>query len=300
MARSRYPRDAGLTARMGITMLLLAVLFGAFITALIFAGVSLLGVVVIAVLVVCVQYFFSDRLALLAMKARVVERSEAPELHAIVDRLCALAAMDKPRVAMSPSPVPNAFATGRNQRVAVLCVTAGLVERLNEVELEAVLAHELSHVAHHDVVVMTVAGFLGIAAGLLIRLSFFGGMLRGGRRGNVAAVLALVMVVSLVIYAASFLLTRALSRYRELCADRSAALLTGNPANLASALVKVSDEMSRIPTRDLRSAQPVNALLFSPAVTSGVSFSSLFSTHPRLERRLDQLARLDAQLHRHP
>lgn len=296
---SRYPRDIGLSLRMSATMLLLAALFAAFLTALIVVGVSLVAVVVIAVAIVGAQYYFSDRIALFAMRARVVERSEAPALHAVVERLCALAAMDKPRIALSPSDVPNAFATGRNQKVAVVCVTNGLLRRLNEAEVEAVLAHELSHIAHRDVVVMTIAGLLGIAAGLLVRMSLFGGMLRGGRRGNVAALFLLVFVAALVVYVISFLLTRMLSRYRELCADRSGALLIGNPSTLASALVKVSGEMTRIPMRDLRAAEPVNALLFAPALAPGLSLSSLFATHPSLNRRLDQLARLDAELHGH-
>ena len=300
MARSRYPRDVGLSVRMGGTMLLLVVLFGAFLAALVLAGVSLVVVVVVAAGIVAVQYFFSDRLALAALHARVVDRSEAPELHAVLDRLCGLAAMDAPRLAVSPLALPNAFATGRNEKVAVICVTDGLLRRLDERQLEAVLAHELSHVAHRDVVVMTLAGFLGIVAGLLVRASLFGGALRGGRRDNLAALLAGVLVVSVVAYAVSFLLTRALSRYRELSADRAGALLVGDPGALASALVALSEDAVRIPTADLRAAEPVSALLLVPAIGHRAGLASAFSTHPSLERRLEALAALDAELRAHP
>jgi heat shock protein HtpX len=251
------------------------------------------------------QYFFSDRIALYAMRGHEVSPQQAPELHQLVDRLCALADMPKPRVAISDSDIPNAFATGRNQKHAVVCVTTGILRRLSEPELEAVLSHELSHVAHRDVAVMTIASFLGILAGLVVRYSFYAGAFGGGgwgrsndNRDNSGAVILLVVLASAIVYALSFLLTRALSRYRELSADRSGAILIGRPSTLASALVKVSGEMARIPTRDLRAAEPLNAFFFAPALAPGFSFSSLFATHPPLQRRLDQLARLEAQLGR--
>jgi heat shock protein HtpX len=213
--------------------------------------------------------------------------------------------MPKPRVAISDSDIPNAFATGRNQKHAVVCVTTGILRRLSEPELEAVLSHELSHVAHRDVAVMTIASFLGILAGLVVRYSFYAGAFGGGgwgrsndNRDNSGAVILLVVLASAIVYALSFLLTRALSRYRELSADRSGAILIGRPSTLASALVKVSGDMARIPTRDLRAAEPLNAFFFAPALAPGFSFSSLFATHPPLQRRLDQLARLEAQLGR--
>lgn len=300
MPRTRYPADVGLSVRMGVTVSLLAALLAGFLTALVLAGVSVVVVVLVGVAFVVVQYLFSDRLALASLRARVVSREEAPELHAVVDRLCALAGMDPPRVALAPVLLPNAFATGRSQATAVVCVTEGLLRRLDERELEAVLAHELSHIGHHDAVVMTVAGFLGIVAGVLVRTSLFGSALRGDRRSNAAALVAAVFVVSVLVYALSLLLTRALSRYRELSADRSGALLVGDPGALASALVKLSEEASRIPTRDLRRAQPIDALLLLPAVHHGPLADSLLSTHPSLERRLTQLAALDAELRRHP
>ena len=187
-----------------------------------------------------------------------------------MDRVCALADMPKPRVAIAQSPMPNAFATGRNADKSVLCVTTGLMNRLNTEELEGVIAHELSHVAHKDVQVMTIASFLAIVAALLVRFSFYGelfggGRGRGGNNSNAFPILAIIMLVSIVVYAVSFLLIRMLSRYRELAADRSGALLTGQPSALKSALVKVSGDIARIPTRDLRAAQPLNAFFFAPA-----------------------------------
>jgi len=218
-----------------------------------------------------------------------------------VDRLCALADMDKPRVAIAPTELPNAFATGRNSKHSVLCVTEGILRRLDKDELEGVLAHELSHVAHKDVQVMTYASLLAIVAGLLVRFAFYSELFGGGRRssndGNAAMLIPLIMVVSALVYAISFLLIRLLSRYRELAADRSGALLTGNPAALMSALRKVSDGIARIPTKDLRSAEPLNAFFFAPALKpSGQSVANLFSTHPSLQKRLEELAKVQAQL----
>lgn len=297
----RYPKDTGLSVRMGVTMFLLLLLYVAFVAALIAVGVTLVTVVVLAVGIGAVQYFFSDRIALFAMGGHLVTPQQEPRLHGTVDRLCALADMSKPRVAIAASDIPNAFATGRSPSSSVLCVTTGLLRRLDEQELEAVLAHELSHVAHRDVAVMTIASFLGIAAGLITRFAFYAGMFGGfgggGRdnnEGDSGAIMVIaVIAVSALVYVVSFLLTRALSRYRELAADRSGAILIGRPSALASALVKVSGEMSRIPTRDLRKAEPMNAFFFAPALTNGLSLSSLFSTHPSLERRLEQLSKLE-------
>jgi heat shock protein HtpX len=211
--------------------------------------------------------------------------------------------MKKPRVAIAETDIPNAFATGRSPNNAVVCATRGILRRLDEPELEAVLAHEISHVAHRDVAVMTIASFLGILAGLITRFAFyaglFGGFGGGDGEGDNAAMLEIgIMLVSAIVYAISFLLTRALSRYRELAADRSGAILIGRPSLLASALVKVTGEMSRIPTRDLRSAEHFNAFYFTPAIARGASLSSLFSTHPPLQQRLDQLEKLEAELNR--
>jgi heat shock protein HtpX len=279
---------------------------------LIAVGLSFAFVLVIALVLIFCQYWFSDKIAMYSMHAKEVTPEQAPELHGVVDRLCALADMPKPRVAIAQTDIPNAFATGRSPKNAVVCVTSGLLRRLDEPEVEAVLSHELSHVAHRDVAVMTIASGLGMIAGLLTRVMFYSELFGGGGRGgnnnqggqNVFFIEMIVLLVSVVVYFVPFLLTMALSRYRELAADRSGALLIGRPSLLASALVKISGDMGRIPTRDLRAAEPFNAFFFAPAVASGgdqgagggFSFGQLFRTHPTLERRLAQLESLEHQL----
>jgi heat shock protein HtpX len=310
MTRARnVAADRGLSIRIFITGLLLVILYGGFIAVLWAVGVQFAFIVVIAAGLLFAQYWFSDKIALWSMHGHLVTPEQAPELHGMVDRLCALADMPKPRVAIADTDMPNAFATGRSPKAAVVCATSGLLRRLDEPEVEAVLAHELSHVAHRDVAVMTIASTLGVAAGLTTRMMLYAGLFggmggRGGRGGNnnsggqIVLIEMAIMLVSIVVYAISFLLTRALSRYRELAADRSGAILIGRPSVLAAALVKVTGEMSRIPTRDLRKAEAFNAFFFTPALTQGrgISISTLFSTHPTLERRLAQLAELEAQL----
>jgi heat shock protein HtpX len=301
----RIPPDHGLTVRMFITGLLMVVLFAAFVGILFALIKSIVVIIVIAGGFLFCQYWFSDKIALFGMKGHVVTPEQEPELHGIVDRLCALADMKKPKVAVAEVDMPNAFATGRSPNAAVVCATRGIMRRLDEPELEAVLAHELSHVAHRDVAVMTLASFLGMIAGLITRFTIYAGLFGGfggGNRNNqgggqnAALIEIAVIAVSAIIYAISFLLTMALSRYRELAADRSGAILIGRPSLLASALVKVSGDMARIPTRDLRSAEHFNAFFFTPALSNGTSLSSLFSTHPPLQKRLDQLARLETEL----
>jgi heat shock protein HtpX len=299
-ARRGYPRDPGLAARMVVVMFLLGLLYVAVIAGLLAAGINAGFVLVLAGGLLFAQYYFSSRIALYSMHARVVTPAEAPQLHGIVDRLCALADMPKPRVAIADSDIPNAFATGRSPKDAVVCATTGILRRLEPAELEAVLAHELSHVAHRDVAVMTIAGFLGVLAGFITRSMFWFGPYMGGGHGddddNQGPSWLVILLVSIIVYAISFLLTRALSRYRELSADRGAAVITGAPSTLAAALVKVTGVMSRIPTRDLRAAEPFNAFFFTPAAAPGFSISSLFSTHPSLERRLEQLAELERSM----
>ncbi|MCX5613288.1 zinc metalloprotease HtpX [Streptomyces sp. NBC_00047] len=296
--RSRFEPDRQLTARMVVTMFLLGLVYVAFIAALIALLKSVVLVVVIAAALLGAQYWYSDRIALYAMHGRLVTPEEQPVLHGVVDRLCAAADMPKPRVAVSDMDLPNAFATGRNADNAVICVTTGLLRRLETEELEGVLAHELSHVAHRDVAVITIASFLGVVAGLVVRFAFysqlFGG--RNQRDQNTAVVFMAVMAVSALVYAVSYLLIRALSRYRELAADRAAAMLTAKPSALASALTKVSGEIARIPTQDLRTAQAFNAFFFTPALGPGTTVANLFSTHPTLERRLEALADIATEL----
>ena len=296
----RFRSDPGLVARMGFTMFLLGALYVGVIALLIAKGVSFGVVFVFAGALLFAQYYFSDKMALFGMGGRIVTPEEAPELHGIVDRLCALADMPKPRVAIADTDMPNAFATGRNPKHAVVCATSGILRRLDTEELEGVLSHELSHVAHRDVAVMTFASFLGMAAGMITRFVYysglFGGFSNNDDEDNGGAPLIVIMLVSMLVYAVSFLLTRALSRYRELSADRSGAFLTGRPSALASALQKVTGDIARIPTRDLRSAEAFNAFFFTPALSNGFSISSLFSTHPSLDKRLEQLAKISVEL----
>ena len=299
MARTRFVGDAGLTARMTLVMFLLGALFVALVVGLAYAAGGGLGILigVVGIGFAIYQWSSSDKLAMRAMRAREVTPEQAPELHGVIDRLCAMADMPKPRVGIADTDVPNAFATGRSPDRAVVCVTTGILQTLNAEELEAVLAHELSHVAHRDVLVMTVASSAGIAAGMLTRGAQYGGLGFFGRRDGGPPVWLIVLVVSLVVYAISFVLLRLLSRYRELSADRAAAYLTMKPNALASALTKITGEMNSIPQRDLRQVSAASALCIAPAV-SGVSLRTLTSTHPSLEQRLEQLAKIQAELGR--
>lgn len=300
MARSRFVGDKGLTARMTLVMFLLGGLFVGLIAVLIailpptwapFIGVIGLGLV-------WFQWYQSDTVAMKAMGAREVSREQAPELHDMIERLCALADMPKPRVGIADTDLPNAFATGRSPNRSVVVVTTGILRRLDAEELEGVLAHELSHVAHRDVLVMTVASSAGIIAAMLSRGAQWGAIFGGGRReSNGAPTWVVVLVISLVTYVVSFLLLKLLSRYRELSADRAGAYLTMKPHALASALQKITGEMNQIPDRDLRASQAMNAFFIAPAVR-GVSLRTLTSTHPTLEQRLEQLARIQAELGR--
>lgn len=299
MAKSKFETDHGLNARMFIVGLALTALYAVIVLLLLRLGLSMGLTVVIVAGMLFSQYFFSDKIALFSMRAKIVTAAQEPQLHAIVDRLCLLADMPKPRVAVAETDLPNAFATGRNPSHAVVCATRGIMRRLNDEELEAVLAHELSHVAHRDVAVMTIASGVGVLAGLVSRMAMWGTMFSGNSRSrdgeNLLALELITMLVSMVIYAVSYLLTLALSRYRELAADRSGAILIGKPSALASALVRISGDMGKIPRTDLRKAEGMNAFFFVPALAGG-SGASLLSTHPSLEVRLAQLQRLEREM----
>ena len=302
MASTRFVKDHGLTARMTLTMFVLGGLFVIVIVGLMVAVQNAAFAMIIGVVglgIVWYQWYNSDKLALKAMRARVVEPHEAPELHAMVDRLCAMADMPKPRVAIAYTDLPNAFATGRSPSRSAVCVTTGILDRLTLEELEGVLAPELSHGAHRDVLVMTLASSAGIITGMVLRGSQYGGLrfLGGSRDRNALPVWLLVLVASIVVYAISFLAIKLLSRYRELAADRAGAFLTGKPSALASALTKITGEISAIPQRDLRAAQSMNAFFIAPAI-SGASLKTLTATHPSLEERLEQLAKVAAELGR--
>ena len=302
MARSRFVGDAGLTARMTLVMFLLGLVFVGLIVGLMYAfrgsGIAILiGIGGIGFAVY--QWYNSDKVAMRAMRAREVTPEQAPELHGMIDRLCALADMPKPRVGIADTAVPNAFATGRSPERSVVCVTTGILQTLTAEELEGVLAHELSHVAHRDVLVMTVAASAGITAGMLAQGAQYGAFFGGGRRDNNGGlpIWLVVLIVSVITYAVSFVLLRILSRYRELSADRAGAHLTLNPGALASALQKISGTMTQIPQRDLREVSAASALCIAPAL-KGSDVKSFFSTHPPLEKRLAQLAKIQAELGR--
>lgn len=301
MARTRFVPDTGLTVRMTSVIFLLGGLFVAVVVGLMYAFPSYAVIIgLIGIGIAFFQWWNSDKAALRAIGAREVTPEQAPELHGMIDRLCTMADMPKPRVAIADTQLPNAFATGRSPSHSAVCVTTGILQTLTAEELEGVLAHELSHVAHRDVLVMTVASSAGIVAGMVTRIGQFGGFGWGRSRGNNnngggAIGFFAVLLISLLVYAVSFLLLRLLSRYRELCADRSGAYLTQRPAALASALTKVSGQMNTVPERDLRAAQPLNAFFFTPAIR-GLSLGTLTATHPPLEQRLDQLAKIATNL----
>ena len=299
MAHSRFIRDTGLTVRMTTVMFLLGAAFVALVVVLMYAFPQWALIIGLAGIgVAFYQWYSSDKLAMRAMRAREVTPEEAPELHGMIDRLCAMADMPKPRVGVADLDIPNAFATGRSPDRAVVCVTTGILGRLSAEELEAVLAHELSHVAHRDVLVMTLASTAGIVAGMLTRGAAWGGFgLFRSRDSNTGIAVLGAVVVSLVVYAVSFFLLRLLSRYRELAADRAGAYLTMRPQALASALQKITGEMAAIPQRDLRASQAMNAFFIAPAI-SGATLKTLTATHPSLEQRLEQLARIQAELAR--
>ena len=299
MAKSKIESDPGLNLRMFATGFALVLLYAIIVTVLIRIGLSYGVVIVIAAGMLFSQYYFSDKIAMFSMRAREVSPQEEPRLHQIVDRLCLLSNVPKPRVGVAEMDIPNAFATGRHPNHAVICATRGLMNRLPDEELEAVLAHELSHVAHRDVAVMTIASGVGMLAGLVSRIAMWGAMFSGGGRSrdgeNIVLLEMITWLVSLVIYVIAYLLTMSLSRYRELSADRSGAILIGKPSVLASALVHVSGDIGKIPRTDLRHAEGMNAFFFAPALAGGTA-ASIFSTHPSLEKRLDQLNKLEREL----
>jgi heat shock protein HtpX len=299
MKRKAYGRDAGLSIRMLLTSGLLGLLYVLFFLVLLnFTGLGLIPMVLIVFGLAAFQYYTSDKLALLASGAKTVERDEAPELHDMIERLCAMADLPKPKVAVVDTPVPNAFATGRNPKNSAVAVTTGLWDRLDRHEIEGVLAHELSHIANRDVLVMTLASFFAMLAGLLARFGLYGGMFGGGRdRGGGVPVWLIVFAVSIATYILSFILIRTISRYREFSADRGAAIITGAPENLMSALQRIATGMASIPQRDLRQVEAMNAFFIIPTGVKS-TLGELFATHPPLEKRLARLAELSREMGR--
>ncbi len=295
---SNFGKDGGLQARMLLTMFLLGLVYVVFIGVLFAAGAAAGFIVVIAVVMLAMQLFTSDKIALATLGAKEVTPEEQPELHGIIERLCVQADLPKPRVCVMETSMPNAFAMGRSQKKATVCATSGILEMLDSAELEGVMAHELTHVINRDVMVMTLASFFATLASLIAQFAlFFGGGFGGGygRDNEEEQDVMIVVLVSVVVYAISFLLLQALSRYREFAADRGSAVLTGRPSALASALLKISGTMERIPSQDMRTAEGMSAFFIIPARTKK-SLMNLFSDHPALEKRLDALSRLESQL----
>jgi heat shock protein HtpX len=300
MKRKAFGRDAGLSARLLLTTFLLGLLYVVFALVLFYVlNAGLILAIVIVGGLALFQYYTSDKLALAVSGAKVVERDQAPELHDMVERLCALADLPKPKVAVIPTEVPNAFATGRNPKNSAVAVTEGLWRRLDRREIEGVLAHELSHIANRDVLVMTLASFFAMLAGLLARFGLYGGMFGGGDRNREggAPVWLIIFAVSIITYILSFVLIRTISRYREYAADRGAALVTGAPENLMSALQKIASQMTTIPQRDLREVEAMNAFFIIPTGVKS-TVGELFATHPPLEKRLARLAAIAREMGR--
>jgi heat shock protein HtpX len=297
MARkTSFGRDTGLQARMALTLFLLGLVYAVLIGVLIAAGVGAVAIAVIAALLFVLQFFTSDKIALISMGAREVTPAEQPRLHAIIDRLCVQANLPKPRVAVAETAMPNAFAIGRSPKTATVCATTGILGLLNDSELEAVLGHELTHVQNRDVMVMTIASFFAAIASFIVQIGFWFGGAFDDRDNEGGIAMIVVILVSALVYVISWLLLQALSRYREFAADRGSAILTGRPSALISALMKLSDTMGRIPRQDLRAASGEMAAFYIFPPKAKQTVASLFSTHPPLEARIAALQRLEAQL----
>lgn len=290
-------RDTGLTARMIVSFAILTILYIIFLSVLAYVGVSAIAIAVIAGIMILAQWYFSDKIVLWSTGAKIVSREQFPELHDLIERIVARNNLSKPRVAVISTRIPNAFATGKTPKSSIVAVTTGLMDQLDAEELEGVIAHELAHIKNRDVLVLTLASLFSMMAWYLMRFGMFGGMYGGqGRRGNEGSgAMLLILLVAIVTWIVSFLIIRAISRYREYVADRDGALITGKPSKLASALLKISGTMKRIPTRDLREVEGMNAFFIIPAI-SGDALTSLFSTHPPVDQRVKKLMEMEAAM----
>jgi heat shock protein HtpX len=295
--RAVFPRDTGLQIRMLLTLFLLGLLYVAFVGALLAAGAGAITMLVVIGAITAAQLFFSDKLALAAMGAKEVSPAEAPGLHSMIERLCIQADLPKPRIAVADSDVPNACAMGRSQKNATVCATTAIMRTLSPAELEAVMAHELTHVKNRDVMIMTLASFFASVAAMMMQFGFFFG--GGDSNDDGGLPFIVVLLASFVVYIVSFFLMLALSRYREFAADRGSALITGRPSALASALVHISGAMEQVPTKDLRAAERMNAFYIVPTSVKG-AVQTLFATHPPMEKRIERLQQMEAQLQRTP
>ena len=292
-------RDAGLTARMIVSFAVLTVLYIIFLSVLAYVGVSAIAIAVIAGIMILAQWYFSDKIVLWSTGAKIVSREQFPELHDLIERIVARNNLSKPRIAVINTRMPNAFATGKTPKSSIVAVTTGLMDQLDTEELEGVIAHELAHIKNRDVLILTLASIFSVIAWYLMRFGMYGAMFGGGgghgRRGNGGAAMLLILLVAIITWIASFLIIRAISRYREYVADRDGALITGKPSKLASALLKISGTMKRIPTRDLREVEGMNAFFIIPAL-SGDALTSLFSTHPTVDQRVKKLMEMEAAM----
>jgi heat shock protein HtpX len=295
-------RDAGLTARMIVSFAVLAMLYIIFLSVLAYVGVSAIAIAVIAGIMILAQWYFSDRIVLWSTGAKIVSREQFPELHDLIERIVARNNLSKPRIAVINTRMPNAFATGKTPKSSVVAVTTGLMDELDNEELEGVIAHELAHIKNRDVLILTLASIFSMIAWYLMRFGMYGAMFGGvggsggyGRRGNEGAAMLLILLIAIITWIASFLIIRAISRYREYVADRDGALITGKPSKLASALLKISGTMKRIPTRDLREVEGMNAFFIIPAL-SGDALTNLFSTHPSVDQRVKKLMEMEAAM----
>jgi heat shock protein HtpX len=297
MARpTSFGRDTGLQVRMLVTMFLLGAVYALLVGVLFAAGAGGVTILIVAGGLLALQFFTSDKLALRAMGAHEVSPQEAPQLHALIERLCVQADIPKPRIYVMNTSMPNAFAMGRSRKAAAVCATTGILELLSPSELEGVMAHELTHIVNRDVMVMTLASFFASLASMIVQFGFFfGGGFGGSDDDDEGPGIMAIILVSLAVYVISFFLMQALSRYREYAADRGAAVITGRPSALSSALLKISGTMERIPQTDLRAHAEMNAFYIFPASAKNSIFN-LFATHPPIEKRIAALQRLEAQL----
>jgi heat shock protein HtpX len=292
-------RDTGLTARIIVSFAVLTILYLIFLSVLAYVGVSAIAIGVIAGIMIMAQWYFSDKIVLWSTGAKIVNREQFPELHDLVERIVARNNLPKPRIAVINTRIPNAFATGKTPKSSIVALTMGLIDQLETEELEAVIAHELAHIKNRDVLVLTLASLFSMIAWYLMRFGMHGAMYGGGgysgRGRDSAGGMALILLIAIITWFASFLIIRAISRYREFVADRDSALITGKPSKLANALLKISGTMKRIPTRDLREVEGMNAFFIIPAI-SGDAFTNLFSTHPPVAQRVKKLMEMEAAM----
>jgi heat shock protein HtpX len=287
-------RDPGLTARMILSYAILTILYLVFLSVLVYVGVNFVAIAVLASVMILAQWYFSDRIVLWSTGAHIVTREQFPELHDLVERIVARNGLPKPRIAVVNTRIPNAFATGKTPKSSIVAVTTGLMDALETEELEGVIAHELSHIKNRDVLVLTLASLFSTVAWYLMQFSFYGGAYRGRGRDNGGG-MVIIMLLAIVTWFVSFLIIRAISRYREFVADRDGAMMTGKPTKLANALLKISGDMKRIPDRDLRQVEGMTAFFIIPALSGG-TIASIFSTHPPVQQRIKKLMEMEAAM----